>query len=286
MRLLCIPVFSMADANANADADANANANVVGPFKQRQRMATVSQLWQNGVHDKNELKSLTKYSERQIKRHIETLEESGSVERKKYRRESKLTPGIMDVIETWLESEPNLTLSDMKDKLLSDHNINVSLCTIGRRLKEHGIKWRSKTPVPKLTPNHMVIRVSWCQGHLNHNWSATIFSDESYFYLERNKVKRWSRYTVRIPSNVKSSGVMVWGAISRNGRLAIKVDAGSINAQNYINILQTELIPAANVQFGESDRNILGRRFRFGSGSVPSRRLGSDPTEVCAICQI
>ena len=51
------------------------------------------------------------------KRHIETLEDSGSLERKKYRRESKLTPGMMDVTETWLESEPNLTLSDMKDQL-------------------------------------------------------------------------------------------------------------------------------------------------------------------------
>ena len=78
----------------------------------------------------------------------------------------------------------------------------------------------------------------------------TVFSDESYFYLERNKVKRWSRYTVRIPSNVKSSGIMVWGAISQNGCLAIKVDTGSLNAQNYINVLTTSLIPAANEAFG------------------------------------
>ena len=151
---------------------------------------------------------------------------------------------------TWLEEEPNLTLADMRDKLLSDHDINVSVWTISRRLKDHGIKLRSKTPVPKLTQNHKSIRVNWCQNYLNHNWSMTVFSDESYFYLERNKVKRWSRYTVRIPSNVKSSGIMVWGAISQNGRLAIKVDTGSLNAQNYINVLTTALIPAANVAFG------------------------------------
>ena len=65
-----------------------ANANGQQPFKQHQRMATISQLWQNGVHDKDELKNLTKYSERQVKRHIDTLEESGSVERKKCHRES------------------------------------------------------------------------------------------------------------------------------------------------------------------------------------------------------
>ena len=230
-------VLSMAEANNQ-------------PFKQHQRMATVSQLWQNGIHDKDELQNLTQYSERQIKRHIETLEESGSEKQKKYHRDSKLSNGILDVIETWLEEEPNLTLADMRDKLLSDHDINVSVWTISRRLKDHGIKLRSKTPVPKLTQNHKSIRVNWCQNYLNHNWSMTVFSDESYFYLERNKVKRWSRYAVRIPSNVKSSGIMVWGAISQNGCLAIKVDTGSLNAQNYINVLTTSLIPAANEAFG------------------------------------
>ena len=139
----------------------------------------------------------------------------------------------------------------MKYKLLFDHNISVALSTISKRLKEHGIKWRPKTPVPKMTPNHKIIRVNWCQSHLNHNWGVTIFSDESYFYLERNKGKRWSRFTVRIPANVKSSGVMVWGA--KNGRLAVNVDTGSFDAQNYINLMASELVPAANAAFGEAN---------------------------------
>lgn len=121
-------------------------------YNQRQRMATISQLWQNGIQDQKKLMHLTKYSPRQMKRLIGILEEEGRVERKKYHRKPKLSGETLNSVEKWLEENPDLSLKRIKEKLMSDHKIDVSVSTIRLSLKKHGLKLQSKYSFPKKAP--------------------------------------------------------------------------------------------------------------------------------------
>ena len=103
-----------------------------------------------------------------------------------------------------------------------------------------------------MTPDHIVERLNWCNQvslSMAHLWEFTIFTDETYFYLERNQVKVWSRHQIEDPIHVKSAGVMVWGSISSQGTLRLVVNTGPITGQRFVAIMNDVLVPAANETF-------------------------------------
>lgn len=223
--------------------------------KQASKRITLNQLWLNGQKNVEQLAESSKLSVRTIYRRKQTLEAGQQLVRKEYYRPSKITEGLLDVIEIWLEEDEFLTCSDIANKLLQDHELEVSSRTVARRLWQHGIKYQNQLLKPLLNTQHKLARVEWCERHLGlkddppTNFEFVIFTDECYFELERHKVKLWSRYQRTRSVNSRSPAVMVWGAISSLGPLALKIGTGTINSVNYIDIIQNTLVQPANLKF-------------------------------------
>ncbi|CAF1253589.1 unnamed protein product [Rotaria magnacalcarata] len=70
---------------------------------------------------------------------------------------------------------------------------NSEVTTISRHLNR--LEYANCLPLntPMLTEEHKERRVEWAKEHLNDDWKATIFTDESSFQLFRNTIRRWSK---------------------------------------------------------------------------------------------
>ena len=111
-------------------------------------------------------------------------------------------------------------------------------------MRDHGLKCRRKQSKPNLKDHHKLRRTHWCEAHLDWPWEFVVFTDESYFQLERNTIKLWSRHRLDARKRVHGPAVMVYGAISSVGLIALRVGTGGVNAQTYIDILQNTLVPS------------------------------------------
>jgi hypothetical protein len=106
-------------------------------------------------------------------------------------------------------------------------------------LKKEGLQSVVKAKVPKLTANHVAVRLCFVDLHLKQDveyWKAWTFSDESSFHLECSKgvqrimIRKNERY---LPRNVAGDGkLIIWSHIS----WAI-FTYGGINADKYKQIL-------------------------------------------------
>lgn len=213
---------------------------------QEKRQIGLTTLWRNGTSNPDQLQQLTKYSTRSMKRLMPQLEAEGEVTRKKYHRESEISPNKLEVIEIWLEEKPTMSCQAIAIKLGTTYQLEVSAETVRRHLHQHQINYRYRMDMPNLTDHHKLVRKNWCKNHLNFPWDHVIFTDESWFQLERNTVKLWSRHQQKAKKSVKVPAVMVWAAISSCGPLALSVNTGGVTAQRYIGILQESFLPAVN----------------------------------------
>lgn len=89
-------------------------------------------------------------------------------------------------------------------------------------------------------------------------WSSTIFSDESKFCItgpDNSQYMRCRKSEKFLPeclsSTVKhATSQMVWGCISAKGIGPLHFVNGTVNANEYINILNLRLLPTIQDQFG------------------------------------
>lgn len=205
---------------------------------QAERRSALNVLWAQNVHDIDDLRALTGYSNAQLYRHRSNLQQNGRVVRKVGTgKVTKLPPTLVPVIRQWLAEEPYLSCAKLCQRLLSEHQITITKRGLAKRLNKEKIRFRSQGSEPLLTENHKVLRVQWCNENLNRNFNCVIFSDESYFQLHRNKLKVWSSRRIKVPRPAKSPAVMVWGAISIKGPVAFVVDTGTINSDTYCGII-------------------------------------------------
>ena len=132
----------------------------------------------------------------------------------------------------------------------------TSLRTVYRRAIQLGL--RSRRPVIRipLGPVHRQARLNWCRDRQNwgiQEWEEIVFSDESRFCLDFSDGRRRVR---RLPTErfleaciaehdcYGGGSVMVWGAISLNGRSQLVVIHGNLTGQRYVDeILQPVLVP-------------------------------------------
>ena len=137
----------------------------------------------------------------------------------------------------------------------------ISEQTIRNRLREAGIRPYRPKVGPALRPQHRQRRVQWCNTVRRWNqvnWRCIWFSDESHFLLERRRGRhrvyrrrreRFAPNCVRHVDRYGGGSVMVWGAMSYNGRSELVVVQGNLTANRYINqILRPHLLPILNHQ--------------------------------------
>ncbi|CAF1564225.1 unnamed protein product [Rotaria magnacalcarata] len=90
----------------------------------------------------------------------------------------------------FIRRNSEVTLHELTEKLQNQRKLTVSTSTISRHLD--CLEYVNCLPLntPMLTKEHKERRVEWAKEHLNDDWKATIFTDESSFQLFRNTIRR------------------------------------------------------------------------------------------------
>lgn len=163
-----------------------------------------------------------------------------------------------DILEE-IENDPFLTAMDLSRR----HNVSHS--TVRRFLIQHGIHCRIAAYQTKLTDDHKINRIAFCETLLE-KWrrselNSIIFSDEKTFCSDLRRQKKCyrpinQRHTEKYVSTVNLSGrisAAYWGAISINGLATdiVKIN-GKFNSDQYLGVLQNYVVPAMH----EDDQRI------------------------------
>lgn len=86
------------------------------------------------------------------------------------------------------KKEHNITATQIQ-KNMEEWDLEISVETVKRRLREAGGKYTNEIPKPLLKERHRKARLEWAKKHQNFDWSRVIFTDESTFQLYTSKKK-------------------------------------------------------------------------------------------------
>ena len=93
----------------------------------------------------------------------------------------------------WIRRNNEATSKELAKKLLHDRGLNEFQWTVQRQLKRMGYKstWPYGTPMQTQEQKH--VRVQWAIQHYDDHWSQARFTDENWYQLFCNTIRRWSR---------------------------------------------------------------------------------------------
>jgi len=225
------------------------------------------------------LKELKKYkiSRQFINRTIKRYNNTGSVHvtKKRKRKCTVRTSNFVKVIRERIRRNPRRS----QRKLAAD--LKVSKGTVQNVLKKDlGLKAYKRKKIHGITYQQKVNRVKRAKVILEwHAEDEIIFSDEKLFTLQQSYNPQNDRIyaanvrdippSIRaVPRNQSSLSVMVWGAISKRGKLPLLfIDKGvKINGDYYIqHVLQDHLLPEAKKLFDDD-------YFLFQQDSAPAHK--------------
>jgi transposase len=136
-----------------------------------------------------------------------------------------------------------------------DHNIDVSVRTVRRRLSdEFKLVARRPAKKPLMTKKQRLARVTFCKEMRSKTadwWERVMFTDESTFSQVRGAGSNYVRrpvghrldpkYTLKTVKHPPS--VMVWGGITAAGRCGLQVfgKGVKVNAAKYIEVLDAKV---------------------------------------------
>ena len=162
----------------------------------------------------------------------------------------------------------------IKNKFQEKTELQVSTKTIRKNLHELNIFSRIPASKPLLNDGQRENRLNWCIERKDwsvRKWKSVIWSDESRFTIFKNDgpghVWRTPGTRFNIQNMVPSikhggGGVMMWGCFLGKGiGPLVKVD-GKMNHRDYIQILETHLLPFIN-------NNHNGRGYLFQDDNAP-----------------
>lgn len=165
------------------------------------------------------------------------------------------------LIHRYAKAHPFASSSEIRANLPATEGNLCSTVTIRRRLtKNFGLRAFKPAKKPFLSQRNIRDRLAFCRRYQHftlNDWATVMFSDEtkiSQFQSNRRTVRRPinQRFNPRYTNkSVRSaSSVMIWGAISANGRCGIHfVPRGStVKARDYLKIIQEKVPPFMEVR--------------------------------------
>jgi transposase len=170
-----------------------------------------------------------------------------------------------DLIKERLLSDNRTTLKDLQQEIKEKFNKDVSTFPIYMYEKEIGsFKYPIITPI--LSDNNKAKRLTFARKHRNDRFSNVLFTDESAFLVFRQTKKVFvmkGDNTPLIGRPNPNYSVMVWGAISRKGKLALKFLEENLNQYSYLDLMES--IP-------EQADEMFGARWRFQHDNAPAHK--------------
>lgn len=137
----------------------------------------------------------------------------------------------------------------------------VSICSssVYNYLKLSNLKYQ--TPLKRILINevHKNKRFIWALEHKEFNWSNSIFTDESTFYLYESKGPSWGYKNKRDIELKKTHPLKlnVWGCFSKNGFGKLYFFEEILESNLMIKIYKEALIPSINMMFGDKNNQCV-----------------------------
>lgn len=221
------------------------------------RRKSIHHYWLSGIQDAKEIHQKTRIPLRTVEYNLNKLRKTGSTEHMRGNgRTSKVTQSVSRAIGQHVCRNTAISTRQLAVKVQETQNTQISHVAIWRHMKKKGYKSSVPLGTPMLTEKHIESRIAWAQTHLQDNWSKTMFTDETAFDLFRNKVRRWHksgrRPVRRLPKSRQK--VMAWGGISEKGKTPLFCFTDIMDGPFYVNILRTQLLPAAQRMYGNDWR--------------------------------
>lgn len=213
-----------------------------------------------------------------VSRLLQKFRQTGSVERTMGRGRKKASTVADDRFLVRLSLKNRRASSTvLKREWEESSGVNVTSRTVRNRLLAAGLAAHRPRKKPLLTKAMRTARLKWARDHATWTaaqWNSVIFSDESKFNLHGSDGPQYVRrrsgeeyHPTCITSTVKHpQGQMIWGCISSHGVGRLHFVTGTVNAEVYINILQTKLLPTIRDQY----RDVHGCIFQ--DDSAPCHR--------------
>ena len=203
------------------------------------------------------------FNQSTVVRLLQKYRKMGTVNREKGRGRKKLSTAAEDrfLVRMSLKNR-RASSTDLKRAWQESSGVNVTSRTVRNRLLAAGLAARRPRKKPLLTKAMRQARLKWAREHSAwtvDQWNTVIFSDESKFNLHGSDGVQFVRrrsgeeyHPSCITSTIKHpQGQMIWGCISSYGVGRLHFVTGTVNADVYINILQTKLLPTIRDSFGD-----------------------------------
>lgn len=143
--------------------------------------------------------------------------------------------------------------------LKEDTDLDVSVWTVRRRLKEAGLNSYIAKKRPLISAINKKKRLDFAKTYENmpaEFWNSVIWSDESKFELKnpKKRMRVWCTQKDRfkdgfIQKTVKHGGgsIMLWGCFSKSGVGKLVKIEGRMTGNSYVSLLEENLTESANM---------------------------------------
>ena len=179
------------------------------------------------------------------------------LEKQRSGRPRKTSDSFDRIIHRMSEKDRRKTASDISRQLSIETGTRLSRHTVSRRLVEFGLCARIARKKPFINPNNRKRRLKFAKEHRHwtaEDWAKVQFSDESKFnrvgsdgrkYVRRRKGEEFNYKCTYGTVKFGGGSVMVWGSFSQNGMGPLVKVEGNLNAENYTELLENNLLPFA-----------------------------------------
>ena len=161
-------------------------------------------------------------------------------------RKKSLSKEKFEAIEEEVKADPHPASSR---RLASEHSTSQS--TIFSALHELGFTYKSVKVIPKLTEEHIRLRVEFCKrmkedlSQLYRIW----FSDEMGYDVQSSRKKVWTQEQKYFQEKPKSERLSVWASFSAIGKTSLEIYDGTLTSSRYIQILEKHYLQMDRVNW-------------------------------------
>ena len=163
-----------------------------------------------------------------------------------------ITNQVLTLVKHALEAD-NETTATQLHLMLTSCGIRISLSTILSRRNQLGWIFRGSKWSQNIQPASKDKRFQWAVQHLpeiqSDGLDDVIWTDETTVQLENHQTSSGSK-----PRGKHLTKVHIWAGISKKGPTPIVLYESTMNAEVYINALQTGLLPFIEKEFPTSHR--------------------------------
>ena len=131
---------------------------------------------------------------------------------------------------------------------LEESKLEVSEMTGWRRLEAYGFKYKSSSIKWYISPDDRKKRLMRAKNSIklpNEFWKRLVFTDESKVQFNTKKQKLWvckDETPTAIERDKWHVSILIWGAISYDGKSILEIVEGTMNSETYLKILKRRLL--------------------------------------------